>query len=505
MRRLLSLLVFITGCCGIYAQTYEIGFDAKVLKNYSIFKKGSNVHVDSMKHELDFDQSDIPQHSYTLYTSAGSVKVKEKLEKVLDVDYKNAQNFWDAQVIFNVLEDLTKTGTQEDIRAEMENDVLEYIGRVKRNGGDFNDPFLESYIYSLISKLSPDVLIDGRPGVVNLLILSGSTANAFMFPNGTLCITTGLISLLHSEDELAAILAHEIAHFVLDHSIQNYNKMKRAQKRAEFWAAFATILTGVAEGVAAAKNPYYKPGLATLAVAVAASQIASELCKRWGMSYSRKQESEADDMAKELIKVIGYDPNALSTALSRVEESMKQERSIEMYFASDHPALIERIKKAGTPSKNVDKTFERIISFAVSDAATLKMEDRRFRQALPLVSQNIDNNVGTADDYIQKANCLLYMKNDAQSNLEVTRLINEAKRIKPQNINIYKTEIIASLRQSKYSAAGSLLESYRQKLNSMLKYDETIPELEKNRIYNFVQSELMWADDMAQKLKAFVK
>ena len=84
-----------------------------------------------------------------------------KNKEYWDIDYKNAQNFWDAQVIFNVLEDLTKAGTQEDIRAEMENDVLEYIGRVKRNGGDFNDPFLESYIYSVISKLSPDILIDG--------------------------------------------------------------------------------------------------------------------------------------------------------------------------------------------------------------------------------------------------------------------------------------------------------------------------------------------------------
>lgn len=503
MKRLISLLLFVSCYCGLNAQTYEIGFDAKVLKNYSIFKKGTSIHVDSMKHELNFDLNDIPQHSYTLYTSTGSVKVKEKLEKVLDVDYRNAQNFWDAQVIFNVLEDLTKTGTQENVRAEMESDVLEYIGRVKRNGGDFKDPFLESYIYSIISKLSPNILIDGRPGVVNLLILSGSTANAFMFPNGTLCITTGLISLLHSEDELAAILAHEIAHFVLDHSVQNYNKMKRAEKRAEFWAAFATILTGVAEGVAAAKNPYYKPGLATLAVAVAASQIANELCKRWGMAYSRKQESEADDMAKDLIKILGYDSNALSTALSRIEESMKQERSIEMYFASDHPSLIERIGKAGTPSSKVDKHFERIISFAVSDAATLKMEDRRYRQALPLLNQNIDNNVGTADDYIQKANCLLYMKNDPQSYAEVDRLISEAKKIKPHNINIYKTEIIASLRQNKYSDGRALLESYRENLLSMLKPNENIPELERNRRYNFVQSELTWTDDMAQKLKAF--
>ena len=506
MKRLLTIIALLVCIQSLFAQTYELGFDAKVLKNYSIFKKGDIIHVDSMKHQLTFQETlsgSIPQNTYMLYTSAGSTMVKEKLEKVLDVNYRNAQDFWNAQAIFNVLEDLTKNGTQEEIRAEMESDVLEYINRVTRNGMQLDDPFLESYIYSVITKLSPQILIDGRPGVVNLLILSGTTANAYMFPNGTLVVTTGLISLLHSEDELAAILAHEIAHFVLDHSVQNYNKIKKAQKRAEFWAAFATVLTGIAEGAAAANNPYYKPGLATLSVAIAAEQIAAEVCKKLGMAYTRKQESEADNVAKELIRVMGYDPNALATALSRIEEAMKQERSIEMYFASDHPALIDRIKNAGIPSNRVDKDFEKIISFAVSDAASMKMQDRRFRQALPLVSQNISNNVGTADDYIQKANCLLYMKNDANSYNEVVNLIGEAKKIRPNNINIYKTEIIVYLRQARYNEAKNLLASYRERLLSMIKFSEEIPEIEKTRRYNYINSEIIWVDDMTQKLKAF--
>ena len=485
------------------AQTYDINLDAKVLKNYSVFKAGTEVKIHSMKHELTFDDFGRPYHSYTLSTSVGEVKVKEKLEKVLEVDYRNAQNFWDSQIIFKVLESLTKNGTQESERSEMEEDVLEYISRVQKNGLVFNDPFLESYIYSIIAKLSPNMLIDGRPGIVNLLILSGTTANAWTYPNGTLVITTGLLSLLHSEDELAAILAHEIAHFVLDHSVQNYNKNVKAQKRAEFWAAFATVLTGVAEGVAASNNPYYKPGLATLAVAIAAEQIAADVCKRLGMMYTRKQESEADDVAAELMKVMGYNPNALANALSRVEEAMKQERSVEMYFASDHPALTERIKKAGTPDLRVDENFERIISFAVSDAANMKMQNRRFRQALPLVSQNIQNQVATDDDYIQKANCLLYMKNDPKSYAEVLSLIDEAKKINSNNINIYKTEIVAYLRQDKYGEAKKLLNAYKGKLTSILENKDNIPEQIWARNYSYAQYEISWVNDMIQKLQPF--
>lgn len=516
MKKILFFCLLFIGINSIKSQTYELNFDAKVIKSYGSLKKGTIVHIKSMKHEVVYGveksinekvtittTNSKPLHTYILETDQGDVTVKDKLEQVLEVDYKDAQNFWDVQIIFNVLEQLSKKGIQEDLRAEMEDDALEYINRVQLSGLAFDDPYLESYIYGVISKLVPSVLIDGRPGNVNLLIVSNPTANAAMFPNGSLLITTGLISLLHSEEELAAVLAHEIAHFVLDHSVQNYNKMQTRIKRAEFWAGFATVMTGVAEGVAAVKNPYYIPGGATIAVAAASSQIALEVCKRLGMEYNRAQESEADELAVELMNVMGYDSNALATALSRIEDTMKQERSIEMYFASDHPALVDRIKKAGTPSNKRDKDFEKIISFAVSNAASMKIQDRRFRQALPLLSQNISNNVAVADDYIQKANCLLYLRNDNNAYTEVNSLIKEAKVLAPDNINIYKPEILVLLRNKDYKKATALLLEYKERLSKMMVIDNNLPEDIWSNAYRFANSEFHWAENMAVKLRSF--
>ena len=508
MNKVFLFCLFFVSVSLINGQTFKLDFDAQVVKNYDILKKGTTVHVKSMTHNVTFEtipgsNALKPINTYTLNTDVGDVKVKDKLEKVLEVKYKNAQNFWDVQILFNVLEQLSKKGIQEDLRAEMEEDALEYINRVQNNGLAFDDPYLESYIYGIISKLVPSVLIDGRPGNVNLLIESNPTANAAMFPNGSLVITTGLISLLHSEEELAAVLAHEIAHFVLDHSVQNYNKIQTRIKRAEFWAGFATVMTGVAEGVAAANNPYYIPGGATIAVAAASSQIAAEVCKRLGMEYNRSQESEADELASELMKVMGYDSNALATALSRIEETMKQERSIEMYFASDHPALVERIKKAGTPTNKIDKDFEKIISFAVSNAASMKIQDRRFRQALPLLSQNITNKVATADDYIQKANCLLYLRNDNDVYSEISLLIKEAKQLAPTNINIFKPEILVLLRQKKYKEASALLLEYKDRLSKMKVRDDNFPEAIWLYTYAFANSEFLWTENMIAKLRSF--
>ena len=54
-------------------------------------------------------------------------------------------------------------------------------------------------------------------------LLRVNDENVYMYSNGTMVIHTGLLSALHTEDELVAILSHEIAHFVLDHSVQNVN------------------------------------------------------------------------------------------------------------------------------------------------------------------------------------------------------------------------------------------------------------------------------------------
>lgn len=503
MKKIFAFICFIACVSYSYAQSYELNIDAKVVKNFNLLKKGTDVRLLSMTHNLVFDNDEVPVHSYTLDTNVGSVVIKDKLEKVLDVDYKDAQMYWSSQIIFNVLESLSKNGTQEELRAEMEDYALDYLNFLESHNAKFDDPYLEAYLYSVVSKLAPSVLIDGRPGNVNLFIESNQTPNASTFSNGTIIITTGLLSLLHSEDELAAVLAHEIAHFILDHSVQNYNKQKQREKRAEFWAAFATVLTGIAEGVAAANDPYYIPGGATLAVAAASTQIASELCRKLGMIYNRKQEQEADDVAAELLKVMNYDPNALATALSRIEETLKQERSIEMYFASDHPALVDRIQKAGTPSDKVDQNFERIISFAVSDAANMKLQDRRFRQALNFFSQNIDNNVATADDYIQKAYCLLFLRSDPGIYSEISSLLNQAKSISSSNINIYKVEILTNLRQNKYREASSLLSEYKNKLSEMMVIDNNLPESFWQNAYSFARNEYRWAEDMYAKLRAF--
>jgi predicted Zn-dependent protease len=366
-----------------------------------------------------------------------------------------------------------------------------------------NDPYLENYIYSLISKIAPIDIVDGRPGNVNILIVDNPTLNAGMYSNGTMVIHTGLLSALHSEDELVAILSHEIAHFVLDHSVQNVNKATARKKRAEFWAALATGLTAAAEGVAASKGHYYAPGAATLGMAVLSTTIASQIVERLGMNYNAEQEEEADNIAIKVLEILEYDKNALATALNRMQENMVKERSNMMYFQSfTHPALVDRIRKTGTPQNVIKPEYEKEISFAITSSARLKFEDRRFRQTLPLVETNIKNGVATAEDYILKANCLLALFNDNKSNNEVLSLISKAKAMDESNINHYKAEILGNLRLRKFDVAQQLLQSYISTLNELeMQLKDIESDITWDTNYKFVISERDWANRMLIKVK----
>ncbi len=507
VKKIFILAIFALMPFVVFSQSYPVNLRAEAIKNYDEIKKGSVINIDSIV--LNMTSPNIDQALYESHYSfkySGSVKrirVYDNIGKKLVFKPNSIQDFWDAQIISKVLGEVNKKGLQYELRAEMESDALDFINRAKTYGLELEDPYLENYIYTLISKIAPKILIDGRPGNINLLILKDPSQNACIFPNGTLVVNTGLLSYLHSEDELVAILCHEIAHFILDHSVKNVNKAIARKKRAEFWAAVATGITAVAEGVVAANNNYYVPGGATLGMAMLSSSIANEVVDRLGMNYNHEQEYEADEVAVKALEFLKYDTNALATALNRMKECMHKERINASYFASySHPALIERIYKSGIPQRTNNSQYNKIVSFAVTNTAHYKYESKRFREVIELVSQNIEHNVATDDDYMLKAHCLLKLDNTPESNIEVLSLIEKAKAINPSNINIYKAEILAYLRQDKNAEAITLLSDYVGKLNQM---KIALSDIQSGSSWEsakqFIDAEKSWASNMIIKVK----
>lgn len=505
MKKLILLVLSLCCVVATFAQYSTFNLQAKVLRDVGRIPADTIVTFTEFAEFAYAPYEEAALMIRTDYRSDSWIEITKSSWDAFDFIVDTPQNLWDKNVILKVLPSIVKYGKgfQLDIRYEQELDAIKYVQMIKNNGLQLEDPYLESYVYSVVAKIAPQYLLDGRPSNVNIIIQQNPSLNASCFPNGTIVINSGLLAALHTEDELAAILSHEIAHFVLDHAMQNINAEIKRQERAAFWAGVATIATAVAEGVVAANSDYYIPGAATYAVAALSTSLASDVCKQLGMEYNHKQEREADALAIEVLGLLGYNTDALATALNRLKEYSIAERDNSIYLNSySHPDLMTRIQDCGVPQEVHDLKYEQLVSFAITNAAKMKYDNMRFRQCLPLVQQNINNCVATADDYILKANCLLALENTEQTNLEILKTINLAKELEPTNINIYKSEIIATLRLEQYEQTVTLLSEY---IAMLVEVGNELPSIHSDSMWQglrmFISNESQWAKNMLVKVK----
>lgn len=423
--------------------------------------------------------------------------------KYMARDGAGLDEFWRVQLINEgVYDDLEKNGLQLDLRAEIEADALDFVAFAESNSSFFNDSYLESYIYSLVYRLFPGDLPDGRPGALNVKVLIDIAPNAFMFPNGTLILTTGMLSTINSEEELLAVLAHEISHFALDHSIDNINKGISRQKRAEFWAGVATVAAASAEIYAASEGAYVD-GYLTRATTDLALDIAYGITDRMGLKYSREQELIADRCAADVLEFIGKDPSALATMLYKLKR-----RSLDLGDLSvlegkgSHPEIDQRISAIGEVKEFNDVYYDRTISFVNTLNAQNEFRRKKLNLAYELAGRNIKAGVATEEDYLIQAKVLVYLYDTDEKNREALNLLQKAKNLKVYTrLEVFKHEAIVHLRLSDKHSAKASLDAYQQGIEENLaQIKEDKQRSFWNNTYNKFSEEYEWTVKMKDKL-----
>lgn len=171
-------------------------------------------------------------------------------------------------------------------------------------------------------------------------VLNTDAVNAFAAPSGFVFVTKGALRAMKSEDELAGVLAHEIAHVNLRHP---EIAASRAAEKAGLMD-FATALGSAAEGAGMVAGLFGQKKVASYAdtvkdAAPAFGQSLGALQETLSLGYSREEEFAADKMAVDLLtrKGVGYDPNAFKEFVSRLPAKADAYGS--------HPGLEGRVKE----------------------------------------------------------------------------------------------------------------------------------------------------------------
>jgi predicted Zn-dependent protease len=152
-------------------------------------------------------------------------------------------------------------------------------------------------------------------------VVDESVPNAFAVPGGYIFVYRGLIEMMSSEDELAGILSHELAHIQARHLQRTIDEAKIASI-----GMVAGIIAGILLGA---------PGLA--AGGIAASETA-------GLQYSRAHEMEADQFGFRFLCSSGYDPAAMPAVMHKLLDRTYLQNSRVPSYLSTHPALEERVQ-----------------------------------------------------------------------------------------------------------------------------------------------------------------
>jgi predicted Zn-dependent protease len=186
-----------------------------------------------------------------------------------------------------------------------------------------NDPILKERAYRITGRLIAQA-IKMRPDTANWdwtikIIDDPETVNAWAMAGGKMALYTGLVQKIKpTDDELAQVLGHEIAHALAKHSAEKMS------------VAMASQIGVLAVGVATGGKGYALTGTA-LAAALAVQ-----------MPNSRSAESEADRIGIELAAKAGYDPRA---AVSLWQKMAKAGGKGPPEFLSTHPAPQNREQK----------------------------------------------------------------------------------------------------------------------------------------------------------------
>ncbi|MDR1636949.1 MAG: M48 family metalloprotease [Treponema sp.] len=219
----------------------------------------------------------------------------------------------------------------EDITPEQEY----YIGRavganILTNYKIWNgSPALTAYLNRICNAI---VINSPRPDIYNgyhVAILDSDEINAFATSGGHIFITRGLIACTDSEDSLAGVIAHEISHIQLQHSIKAIKTSRITQALLVTGSSAAGL---VSEGM----------NLAEL-TDVFNESVGEIVTTMVNNGYSQTQEFDADSNALALMAAAGYEPSALISMLQVLE---KNQGSHPGGFNKTHPTPARRITNA---------------------------------------------------------------------------------------------------------------------------------------------------------------
>jgi predicted Zn-dependent protease len=209
----------------------------------------------------------------------------------------------------------------DEVNAGAEKAYAQMMAEAKQKGVLDKDAAQLQRIQAITKRLiaqTPTFRDDAAKWPWEVHVITLDEVNAWCMPHGKMAIYTGLIQKLNAtDDELAAVMGHEISHALREHSREQVSQAMAAQATIGIGAA----LLGLGQGSADLAGAGYQSFVAT--------------------KFSRTDEAEADRIGLELAARAGYDPEAAVRLWNKMSEASK---GAPPQWLSTHPSNSTRIR-----------------------------------------------------------------------------------------------------------------------------------------------------------------
>lgn len=276
---------------------------------------------------------------------------------------------------------------------------------IERSGQIYEDRRATAYLQGVMDRLYPEF-----KGKIQVRIYDSTQLNAFALPNGSIYFNIGLLARIENEAQLAAVLAHEAAHFIEKHSF-------RQRVSAKNLSAFA--VSGI---------PF-----ASLA---AVSSISG---------FSRDLEREADMKGYERLVRSGYNPHEAHKVFQHLATEVKALGIEEPYFFSSHPQLVERIdtfKELAARQKRGGRVaaeeYNRVIQPIRLDALRKDLGQDRYKSVILVMEDANMRRYYPAAGYYYLGEA--YMRRDEKNDTsKALQAFQKAEKLSPRFAPTYKS------------------------------------------------------------------
>jgi pentatricopeptide repeat protein len=215
------------------------------------------------------------------------------------------------------------------------------------------DPQLVSYIESVGHRVLSGVPEPSYP--YTFFLVRDGSINAFAAPGGYIGIHAGLLLASDTEDELAGVVAHEIAHIEQRHAARAFEAARKFN-----FAQAAAMLAGLLVGIA---DP--QAGTAALYAGMAGNQ-------QMALNFTRENEYEADRVGIGFLASAGFRPEGMASFFEKLMQ--KEGRStLQIEYLRTHPVNSSRIAEAQARARDLPKGNSQVLPDYELAEARLRM------------------------------------------------------------------------------------------------------------------------------------